>query len=79
MRKRALDLLYGMCDKTNSKEIVSEMVSYLETADVAIREELVRQRERDTGHVERGYREKTQRERDIQREDTEKGRERQDI
>ena len=29
------------CDKTNAEEIVSEMLSYLETADYAIREEMV--------------------------------------
>lgn len=41
IRKRALDLLYGMCDSTNAKAIVSELLSYLVTADYAIREELV--------------------------------------
>eukprot|EP01114_Cavostelium_apophysatum_P019630 TRINITY_DN6382_c0_g1_i1.p1 TRINITY_DN6382_c0_g1~~TRINITY_DN6382_c0_g1_i1.p1 ORF type:complete len:964 (-),score=261.68 TRINITY_DN6382_c0_g1_i1:12-2903(-) len=41
IRKRALDLLYGMCDKNNSKTIVSELLSYLATADFLIREELV--------------------------------------
>lgn len=41
IRKRALDLLYGMCDKNNAKGIVSELLSYLATADFAIREELV--------------------------------------
>lgn len=41
IRKRALDLLYGMCDRDNSKTIVSELLSYLTTADYAIREELV--------------------------------------
>jgi len=30
-----------MCDKTNAEEIVSEMLSYLETADYSIREEMV--------------------------------------
>ena len=30
-----------MCDKTNSEDIVSEMLSYLETADYSIREEMV--------------------------------------
>eukprot|EP01119_Soliformovum_irregulare_P004110 TRINITY_DN1511_c0_g1_i1.p1 TRINITY_DN1511_c0_g1~~TRINITY_DN1511_c0_g1_i1.p1 ORF type:complete len:976 (-),score=279.06 TRINITY_DN1511_c0_g1_i1:21-2702(-) len=41
IRKRALDLLYGMCDKNNAKGIVSEMLSYLLTADFQIRDELV--------------------------------------
>ena len=30
-----------MCDKTNSEEIVAEMLAYLETADYSIREEMV--------------------------------------
>ena len=41
IRKRALDLLYGITDRSNSKAIVSELLSYLATADYAIREELV--------------------------------------
>jgi len=41
MRQRAVDLLYAMCDRTNSEEIVLEMLSYLETADYSIREEMV--------------------------------------
>ena len=41
IRKRALDLLYTMCDETNAREIVDELIKYLETADYAIREELV--------------------------------------
>jgi AP-2 complex subunit alpha len=41
IRKRALDLLYGLCDRNNSKAIVSELLQYLATADFAIREELV--------------------------------------
>ena len=41
IRKRALDLLYGLCDKNNSKAIVSELLNYLATADFAIREDLV--------------------------------------
>ncbi|XP_063798483.1 AP-2 complex subunit alpha-1 isoform X2 [Pseudophryne corroboree] len=41
VRQRAADLLYAMCDRTNSKQIVSEMLSYLETADYSIREEIV--------------------------------------
>ncbi|XP_078585577.1 AP-2 complex subunit alpha-2-like isoform X1 [Branchiostoma floridae x Branchiostoma japonicum] len=41
VRQRAVDLLYGMCDKSNAEEIVAEMLSYLETADYSIREEMV--------------------------------------
>eukprot|EP01133_Synstelium_polycarpum_P016711 gene16711-19865_t len=41
IRRRALDLLYGMCDKVTCKTIVAELLSYLQTADYAIREELV--------------------------------------
>lgn len=41
VRQRAVDLLYAMCDKTNSEEIVAEMLAYLELADYAIREEMV--------------------------------------
>jgi len=41
VRQRAVDLLYAMCGKTNSEEIVGEMLSYLETADYSIREEMV--------------------------------------
>ncbi|XP_023326510.1 AP-2 complex subunit alpha [Eurytemora carolleeae] len=41
VRQRAVDLLYAMCDRTNSEEIVLEMLGYLETADYSIREEMV--------------------------------------
>ncbi|XP_077995107.1 AP-2 complex subunit alpha-2-like [Glandiceps talaboti] len=41
VRQRAVDLLYAMCDRGNVEEIVSEMLSYLETADYSIREEMV--------------------------------------
>jgi len=41
VRQRAVDLLYAMCDKSNAEEIVAEMLSYLKTADYAIREEMV--------------------------------------
>ncbi|ONL92822.1 AP-2 complex subunit alpha-2 [Zea mays] len=40
IRRRALDLLYGMCDVTNAKEIVEELLQYLDTAEFAMREEL---------------------------------------
>ena len=41
VRQRAVDLLYAMCDKSNSEDIVLEMLTYLETADYSIREEMV--------------------------------------
>ena len=31
-----------MCDKNNAEEIVSEMLTYLETADYSIKEEMVK-------------------------------------
>ncbi|XVE59497.1 hypothetical protein DITRI_Ditri05aG0050500 [Diplodiscus trichospermus] len=40
IRRRALDLLYGMCDVTNAKDIVEEILQYLSSADFAMREEL---------------------------------------
>lgn len=40
IRRRALDLLYGMCDVSNAKDIVEELLQYLTTADFGIREEL---------------------------------------
>lgn len=46
VRQRAVDLLYAMCDRSNAKQIVAEMLSYLETADYSIREEIVRARRR---------------------------------
>lgn len=42
MRQRAVDLLYAMCDKSNAERIVAEMLTYLESADYSIREEMVR-------------------------------------
>ncbi|KAG0636582.1 adaptin N terminal region-domain-containing protein [Tuber brumale] len=41
VRRKALDLLYSMCDPTNSQPIVSELLKYLQSADFAIREEMV--------------------------------------
>ncbi|TPX34582.1 hypothetical protein SmJEL517_g02852 [Synchytrium microbalum] len=41
VRRRALDLLYSMCDHTNSRVVVSELLLYLSIADYAIREEMV--------------------------------------
>lgn len=40
IRRRALDLLYGMCDISNAKDIVEELLQYLSSADFAMREEL---------------------------------------
>lgn len=41
IRKRALDLLYVMADKTNARPIVSQLLQYLRTAAYDMREELV--------------------------------------
>ena len=41
VRRRALDLLYSMCDVDNSEIIVGELLRYLRVADYALREEMV--------------------------------------
>lgn len=41
VRKRAVDLLYAICENENAQQIVAEMLKYLENADFSIREELV--------------------------------------
>ena len=41
VRRRGLDLLYSMCDVSNSKTIVAELLRYLHVADFALREEMV--------------------------------------
>eukprot|EP01090_Pellita_catalonica_P000322 TRINITY_DN10217_c0_g1_i1.p1 TRINITY_DN10217_c0_g1~~TRINITY_DN10217_c0_g1_i1.p1 ORF type:complete len:992 (-),score=177.03 TRINITY_DN10217_c0_g1_i1:33-2840(-) len=41
IRRHALNLLYGMCNKNNSRIIVGELLNYLLFADYDIREELV--------------------------------------
>jgi AP-2 complex subunit alpha len=41
VRRRGLDLLYSMCDTTNSKTIVAELLKYLQVADYTLREEMV--------------------------------------
>ncbi|KAH6917381.1 AP-2 complex subunit alpha [Coprinopsis sp. MPI-PUGE-AT-0042] len=41
VRRRALDLLYSMCDTDNSEVIVGELLRYLRVADYALREEMV--------------------------------------
>lgn len=41
VRRKGLDLLYSMCDTTNAGPIVNEFLRYLQTADYAIREEMV--------------------------------------
>ncbi|KAJ7932397.1 adaptin N terminal region-domain-containing protein [Mycena leptocephala] len=41
VRRRALDLLYSMCDVDNSELIVGELLRYLKVADYALREEMV--------------------------------------
>jgi AP-2 complex subunit alpha len=41
VRRRALDLLFVMCDTDNAEHIVDELVAHLVLADAAIREEMV--------------------------------------
>lgn len=41
VRRRALDLLFVMCDTDNAERIVDELVVHLTVADAAIREEMV--------------------------------------
>lgn len=41
VRRKALDLLYSMCDPSNAAPIVTELLKYLQGADFAIREEMV--------------------------------------
>ncbi|OJJ95870.1 hypothetical protein ASPACDRAFT_81627 [Aspergillus aculeatus ATCC 16872] len=41
VRRKGLDLVYSMCDTTNAGPIVNELLRYLQTADYAIREEMV--------------------------------------
>lgn len=41
VRRRALDLLYSMCDGTNAKTIVGELLKFLTVADYTLREEMV--------------------------------------
>ncbi|DAZ95185.1 TPA: hypothetical protein N0F65_013030 [Lagenidium giganteum] len=41
VRRRALDLLFSMCDSENALEIVGELVNYLTVAEGTIREEIV--------------------------------------
>ena len=41
VRRKGLDLLYSMCDVTNARPIVNELLKYLQGADYAIREEMV--------------------------------------
>lgn len=41
VRRQGLDLLYSMCDSTNAQNIVNELLRYLQSADYAIREEMV--------------------------------------
>jgi AP-2 complex subunit alpha len=41
VRRQGLDLLYSMCDPSNAQAIVNELLRYLQSADYAIREEMV--------------------------------------
>ncbi|KAJ2162856.1 hypothetical protein GGF46_000238 [Coemansia sp. RSA 552] len=40
VRRRALDLLYSMCDVSSAKPIVSELLRHMPTAELALREEM---------------------------------------
>ena len=41
VRRKALDLLYSMCDTSNAQPIVNELMRYLTSADYSLREEMV--------------------------------------
>ncbi|KNC48830.1 AP-2 complex subunit alpha-2 [Thecamonas trahens ATCC 50062] len=41
IRRRAMDLLFAMCDSSNSEEIVTELLDYLDEAEFEIKDELV--------------------------------------
>ncbi|KAK2742853.1 hypothetical protein FQN55_007637 [Onygenales sp. PD_40] len=41
VRRKGLDLLYSMCDTSNARPIVNELLRYLQSADYSIREEMV--------------------------------------
>ena len=41
VQKRAVDVLYEVCDKRNVSEIVGELLKFLPKAEYTIREELV--------------------------------------
>ncbi|PGH11432.1 hypothetical protein AJ80_07110 [Polytolypa hystricis UAMH7299] len=41
VRRKGLDLLYSMCDSSNARPIVNELLRYLQSADYGIREEMV--------------------------------------
>ncbi|KAK3901054.1 adaptin N terminal region-domain-containing protein [Staphylotrichum tortipilum] len=41
VRRKGLDLLYSMCDSSNARVVVGELLHYLQNADFAIREEMV--------------------------------------
>ncbi len=41
VRRRALDLLFVMCDKSNAEVIVEELITYLVAADAGIKEQMV--------------------------------------
>ncbi|RVX73868.1 hypothetical protein B0A52_02758 [Exophiala mesophila] len=40
VRRKGLDLLYSMCDTTNARPIVNELLRYLNQADYSLREEM---------------------------------------
>lgn len=40
IRRRALDLVYAMCDTSSVKDTVQELLNFLDTSDSAMREEV---------------------------------------
>ena len=41
IRRRALDLLFAMCDSSIAESVVKELLAYLAIADFAIKDEMV--------------------------------------
>ncbi len=41
IRKRALDLLFEICDRGNVKDIVAALVSQLQSTDSSVKDEMV--------------------------------------
>ena len=41
IRRRGLDLLFTMCNSQNVRDVVDELLKYLEIADFTMRDELV--------------------------------------
>lgn len=43
MQRRAVDVLYALCDRDSVKVIVDDLLKFLKNSDYSVREELVRQ------------------------------------